>query len=385
MACASTKDDKEDEKTKIAEVPEFKQLFTPKTLWNKSVGSGVSSYYSRLKPAVGYNAIYSASRDGDVYAFELEKGKQIWHTDLSDINNDAGFFGSKKPALLSGGVLVGMKKVFIGNENGDIYALDAQTGKLIWQSKVKGEVIARPAIDSGILVVNTVSGVIKAFNATTGEDLWEVEQEVPPLSLRGTSTPVIASGGVLVGSASGNLNVYILETGQSGWTAQIGEASGSTELERVVDVDSSPIVFGDKIYVISSRGNLSAIDLRSGRVVWERQYSSYRNIVIDGNNIYITDVKGHVYSIGRINGLEHWSQLSLTNRGVTGPVVIGNYVVVGDFEGYLYWLDSETGELVAKHNVDSSGVFATPIVDHDIIYTQSRDGDLQAIKTPDTN
>ncbi len=380
FACSSTDD--EDEKNKIAELPDIEQQFTPKKVWGNSVGDGVSDYFSRLKPAVAYERVFAASRSGDVYAFAIDSGKELWHVDVAQLAQKAGFFESKKSARLAGGVLAGINKVFVGSEDGEMFALDAKTGELVWQSEVKGEIVAMPAIDNGILVVNTVSGVLKAFDATDGSEIWQVDLEVPPLSLRGTSPPVIAAGGVLVGTASGELSVYILESGQAGWSAEIGEATGSTELERVIDVDSAPIVFGDKIYVISSRGHLAAIDLRTGRLVWERQYSSYRSMTLDGNNIFITDVKGHIYSIDRLNGLEQWSQLSLTNRKVTGPVVVGDYVVVGDFEGYLHWLNSETGDMVAQYQLDSSGIYATPVVYKDIIYTQSRDGDLEAIKTP---
>ena len=379
MACSSTDD--EDEATKVAELPEITQQFKVDTLWSKNI-DGIDGYFSRLKSTVAYGALFSANRDGDVYAFNIDTGKEQWHTDISALKFKSGFFDSRKSAMLSGGVVAGMDKVFVGSENGELYALDAKTGDLLWQSEAKGEIIAAPAIDSGIVVVNTVSGLVKAFDAKDGKEVWSIEQEVPPLSLRGTSSPVIASGGVLVGGASGDMTVYMLTSGQEGWTTALGDATGSTELDRVIDIDSSPIVFGDKLYAISSRGSLAAIDLRSGRIVWKRQYSSYRSIALEGNNIYITDIKGHVYSIGRINGLEQWSQLLLTNRGVTGPVVVGKYIVVGDFEGYLHWIDKETGEMVARHQVDNSAIYATPIVDKGIIYAESRDGDIEAIKTP---
>ena len=99
-------------------------------------------------------------------------------------------------------------------------------------------------------------------------------------------------------------------------------------------------------------------------------------------DIFLTDIKGHVYGVDRQNGFEKWSQLSLTNRGVTGPAVVGNYIVVGDFEGYLHFIDQTTGNIVARHEVDSSGLNIAPTVHDDIIYAQSRNGDLQAIKIP---
>lgn len=379
-ACSSTDDEPEEQL--VAELTEINQQFEPKVLWSNDVGSGVDYYFSRIKPVVAYGKVFSASRDGEAMAFDQETGKQVWLTDVSDIKSKRGFFESKKSALLNGGPVAGINKVFLGTENGEIYALEADTGALAWQNKIKGEVITTPAIDAGILVVNSASGVLKAFNASNGEEQWKVEQDVPALTLRGLSAPVIASGGVLVGTANGGVTVYILEKGQQGWTAEVGESSGTTELERIVDVDSEPLVFGDKVYAISARGNLVALDLRSGRVLWKRQYSSYQELAISGNTIFLTDVKGHVYAVDRNNGLERWSQLALTNRRVTGPAVVGQYVIVGDFEGYLHWLNQETGEIVARYQVDSSGLYSAPTVENDIIYSQSRDGELNVIKTP---
>ena len=378
-ACSSTDDDIDPNEP--VELVEIQEKFEPKVVWDNSI-DGVGDYYSQIRPVIAYNKVFTASREGDAYAFDLETGKKVWHKDLSDLNNERSFFSARTSALLSGGPTAGINRVFLGSENGNVYALEADNGDLIWQGQVKGEVIAAPAFDQGTVVVNTSSGVMKSFNASNGEDGWQIEQDVPSLTLRGVSAPTTMAGGVLVGSADGLLTVYILENGQQGWSVEIGEASGSTELERVIDVDAAPVVYDDKVYIISARGHLVAVDLRSGRSLWKRQYSSFSSVAIDGNTLYLTDIKGHIYAVDRLNGLEKWSQIALTNRGVTGPAVVGDYVVVGDFEGYLHWIEQSTGDIVARHHVDGSGLHSAPVIANDLVIVQSRDGDLEAIKTP---
>ncbi len=370
-----------DESLRVADLPEVESEFKPKVEWRKSIGS-TGGKFSRIKPVIAYDKVYTASRIGDVATFDQATGKKLWSFDLTDIEDERGFFGNRESALLNGSPEVGANKVFYGSENGILFCLDAQTGEFLWQSSVKGEIIASPAYGENIVVVNTSAGLIKAFNADTGETLWQVEQDVPPLTLRGISTPIISNGGVIVGSSNGMLSVYLTENGQAGWAVEVGEASGSTELERVIDLDSKPVVVFDKIYAISARGNLVAVETRTGRILWQRKYSSYRQITVDSSTIYLTDVKGHVYAVDRLDGEEKWGQLSLTNRQVTGPAVIENHVVVGDFKGYLHWLDKESGELVAQYRLDGSSVYTTPTVKDGLIYAQSEDGDLKVISTP---
>ncbi len=378
-ACSS--DDDEDVENSVAELTEIVEQFKPQVVWDTSVGDGVEHYFSRLSPVVAYDHVYVADRQGYAMAFEQKTGKQVWKVDLSNLDNERGFFDDKKSARISGGAVAGYNKVFWGSENGDVFALDSKTGELKWHTTVPGEVISKPALEGNKVIINTVSGILIALDSNTGEMVWKVDQAVPALTLRGVSGVTTSAGGAFVGLATGEVSVYLLDSGQQGWTTEIGEASGSTELQRIVDVDVTPIVYGEKVYSISANGNLVATDLRTGRELWKRKYSSYRQLSVEANKIYATDIQGHVYAIDRNSGAELWSQLSLTNRGTTGPVVQNGYIVVGDFEGYLHWLDIDNGDIVARHHVDGSGLFVTPIVEDGVLYAYSRDGSFEAIQT----
>ncbi|TRX53971.1 outer membrane protein assembly factor BamB [Thalassomonas sp. M1454] len=380
VACSS---DDEDEAPVIAELTEIEELFEAEVVWDDSVGDGVGHYFSRLSPAIAYDKVFVSSRFGDAYAFDVNTGDELWNIDLSDIEDERGFFDDAISARIAGGAVTGYNKVIWGSENGDVFAIEEDSGKLAWRAKVSGEVISKPALDSNLVIVNTASGALVALDITSGEEVWKAEQSVPPLTLRGVSGVSASSGGAFVGLASGEVGVYILENGQQGWITEIGEPSGSTELERIVDVDVTPVIMGDKIYAISTNGNLAALDLRSGREVWKRKYSSYRQLTVAGNQIFATDTQGHVFAIDRNSGIEQWSQLAFTGRSTTGAASVGDYVVVGDFEGYLHWLSKADGSIVARHEVDSSGIYNTPLVHNGLLYVMSRDGDLEVIKTPE--
>ena len=357
--------------------------------WQKDIGNGVDHYFSRLQPAVNYGKVYAASRRGDIIAFDKVTGKKVWSKDFStagqtSIMRSMLFMGNPgASAKISGGLTVAYETVYFGTENGEVVALSEANGDLKWRVNVAGEVLAPPAVDAGIVVVNTSAGSLIGLNAETGEQVWINQTDVPPLSLRGVSAPNASNGGALVGTPGGKLQVNILESGLVAWEAPIASPTGATELERIVDVDSFPLVFGGNVYVVSYNGTLAAVELRSGRVVWTREYGSFRNLTIEGNSLFVVDTKSNVYAVDRRNGVGLWSNTTLRNRQLTAAVPTGDYVVAGDKYGFLHWFTQDEGKLVSRLEVGDNdtdeAIFTSPVADGDMIYVQTRDGQLAAI------
>ena len=382
----------DDEELEIKKLEPIQAQFSPTEVWEQSMGNGVSHYFSRLKPAVAYGMVFAANRQGKVAAFEQASGKKVWDKDFA-IYSEEGFFSglsrlwsSGVSAKLAGGMSVAYDTLYFGSENGDVYALVAKTGELKWHKTVKGEVLAAPAIDSGVLVVSTTSGLLVALDAQSGEQLWTYESEVPPLSLRGVSAATAAAGGAIVGTASGKLVVNILESGQTAWEQAISAPSGATELDRIVDIDSRPLVSGSQVFVISNDGTLASVELRSGRVMWQREYKSYRRLTQSTANLFLVDNDSNVYALDIRNGVELWSQSGLKRRQLTAAEPIGDYVVVGDKFGYLHWLNQSDGQIVSRLAVgdddEDEAIYSSPVVEGKMLYTQTRDGKLVAISIP---
>ncbi|MGR2768183.1 outer membrane protein assembly factor BamB [Photobacterium ganghwense] len=365
--CAS-----EEDNIQMAPLPEVESAFTPTQSWSSSVGDGISHFFSKLTPAQGYGKIFVADRVGLVKALDPETGDLIWEKDLeTDI-----------PARLAGGISLSYGKVFIGSENAEVIALDEETGELVWRHPVEGEVLSKPLVDEGLVVVNTSRGVLQALDAETGQSRWQLGSEVPTLTLRGDSSPVSISGGVFWGMANGRLAGALLNNGQMLWQQPIGSPKGATEIDRLIDVDATPVISGERLYAVGYNGNLVSIDLRTGQAAWKRNFSSATDFVVDGSQVYLINDQDHVVAVDARSGTPLWTNNTLEYRLLSAPTVINGYLVVGDSEGYLHWLDRYTGDFVAQQKTDGSGIAVPPLVLPDGYLVMTRDGRIYKMQMP---
>ncbi|MEJ2764282.1 outer membrane protein assembly factor BamB [Photobacterium sp. MCCC 1A19761] len=362
----------EEDTIQMAPLPKVESAFTPQSLWSQSVGEGVGHYFSVLKPAVGYGKVFAADRDGVVKALDPADGSVLWEQDLeADVT-----------AKLAGGISLSYGKLFIGSENGEVIALDEETGEIAWRTPVEGEVLAKPLVDEGLVVVNTGRGVLQALDADTGKPAWQLSSEVPNLTLRGDSAPVSISGGIFWGQANGRLAGALMNTGQMLWQQPIGSPKGGTEIDRLVDVDAAPVIAGDRLYAVGYNGNLVSIELRTGQAAWKRSYSSAKDFVIDGSQLYLVTEQDHVVAVDIRSGTELWQNPDLEYRLLSAPALINGYVVLGDSEGYLHWLDPMSGEFVAQQQTDGSGIAVPPVALEDGYLVITRDGRMNKMQMP---
>ncbi|OCG22723.1 outer membrane protein assembly factor BamB [Gilliamella sp. App2-1] len=362
----------EEEIVQISPSPTVNNKFPIQQVWKNST-AGNTHIYSLLGPINYDNVIYVASRSGQVKAIDLASGNTIWNVNLSKST-----LFSTKTALFSGGVSVDDKYVYVGSERAVVYALDRRDGNVVWEKVVKGEVLARPVPSEDKLIIHTANGILQGLNRDTGDYLWDVSFDVPALSLRGNSTPTIAHGAAIVGDDNGRVNAYFINDGQLIWQQRISQPSGSNEIAKLNDVDSTPVVEGNLVYSSGYNGSLVALDLSNGQTVWRKELGSIHNFAVDTNRLFVIDQNDKIQAIDKNGGGELWSQSNFIHRQLTDPVIYQNYIVFGDFEGYLYWLNAENGELAAKTQVSSSGLISKPLVVDNKLIVQVKNGDIYA-------
>ncbi|HDG1689144.1 TPA: outer membrane protein assembly factor BamB [Kluyvera georgiana] len=365
----------EEDVVKMSPLPTVENQFTPSTAWDVSVGSGIGDFYSNLHPAYADSVVYAADRKGTVKAVNADDGKEVWSVNLAEKD---GWF-SRKPALLSGGLTVSGGHVYVGSEKAQVYALDAGDGSIVWQTTAAGEVLSRPTASDGLVLVHTSNGQLQALDENSGVVKWTVNLDMPALSLRGESAPAVAYGAAIVGGDNGRVSAVLMQQGQLIWQQRISQATGTTEIDRLSDVDTTPVIVNGVVYALAYNGNLTALDLRSGQILWKRELGSVNDFIVDGNRIYIVDQNDRILALTTDGGVTLWTQSDLLHRLLTAPALYNGSLVVGDSEGYMHWVNPEDGRFEAQQKVDSSGFLTEPVIADGKLLIQAKDGTVYAI------
>ncbi len=352
-----------------AELSKLNDALRVERRWAADTGEGLKRGYLLLSPALQNDVLYVADPHGQVSAYGARDGKRLWRVELD------------QPVTAGTGFGEGL--VLLGTKNGDVIALARESGTQKWLSRVSSEVLAPPRIQSGIVLVQTVDGKLSGLDARDGRLIWTLERSVPALSLRGTGSPVaVASAGVvLAGFASGKLLAANLRDGRLLWEAPIAEPHGRNEIERMVDVDAPPLVVGKAAYAAAFQGKVVGINLETGQLMWSKELSTYSAMDHDQRHLYLVDEKGHLYALDLNTGAQAWRQEGLRGRAPSAPVATATHVVVGDYEGYVHWVDKDDGSLVARYKMGGEAIKAKPATDGDSVYVLDQDAELAVLQT----
>lgn len=346
------------------ELLKFEATLPVKKVWSAKVGKGSEFMRVSLSPAGDGKRIYAASNDGVVSAFNPDNGKRIWRIELD--------------LPLSAGPGVGENHVVVAGSDGDLICLSADDGREMWRIAIDAESLARPLIKDGSVVVQTIDGKLQVFSVFDGAEKWSIVQDTPRLTLRGTSSPVIAGSIVVAGFDNGRLVGTSLATGVTAWEAVLSPPSGRSDLDRLADVDGALAVVGQDVYAAGYQGRLASVASESGQILWARDISTHVGVGVDFSNVYSLDGEGEILALLRRDGSEVWRQDALLRREPTTPVPFDNAIVLGDFEGYVHFFSNVDGRPVARVRVGKRLLSGAPVAIGDKLYVQSESGSLEA-------
>lgn len=357
-------DDEEVDTTAPVKLQKITEKVRLKSRWSTSVGNGQGEGFYHINPLLVDGVVYAASADGVVKAVDADNGRERWEVEL------------EKP--LSGGISKYGDALYLGGADGLVLKLDANDGSLIWEVPVSGEVLAAPQSNGSLVVVQTYDGHLLGLADGDGASRWNYTTDVPVLTLRGTSTPIIIDDMAVAGFADGRVVAIDLAGGNIRWEVRVAIPEGRSEIEQIVDIDGTMARQGDDLFVASYHGRLAAIDVRSGRRTWQRNVNSFSGVSVGFGNVYVSDEDGTVSAYLRNGQGLRWQNIELGYRELSRPTPVSSYVAMVDFEGYLHLMSQVDGVIVGRTRTDSDGARADLIASGNRLYVFGNSGDLIA-------
>jgi outer membrane protein assembly factor BamB len=345
---------------KIAPLPDFPITASTQIVWQVNIGRSAPG----LAPAIMPDAIYAANSGGTIVRVDPSSGAVVWRIEA----------GRK----LSAGVGADSTLVAVGTDKGDVLAFDTN-GKSVWQAKVTSEVLGPPRIAEGTVVIWTGDGRIHGLAAADGKTKWVYQRTNPPLTIRNYAGGTISRGGLFAGTAGGKLLALDLATGSVGWEANVATPKGATELERIADVTSLPLVEERQVCAVAFQGRIACFELLRGDLAWTRDVSSLSGLAVDNRFLFVADDAGAVHALDKATGASAWKQDKLMPRKPAGAQIAGDLLLVVDPQGYIYLLDRSDGKLVGRAPTDETAPTMQPGRSGSNAVWQTQGGTLYAV------
>ena len=337
-ACSSNPKQEEAEPAELGPkaLTSFEEEVSLNRVWHKQIGKGLGKAFAGLRPTIQGDKVFAADAFGLLQAIDLESGDVLWEQDLQ--------------TELTAAVSVAKDLAFVASANGDVIALDINDGSQRWSSTLNSEVLSAPVVNDDVLALQTIDGKLHLLDLN-GKILWSYDSNLPALTLRGTSAPVFYNDTVIAAFANGKVVGLSVKDGAILWNERVGVPAGRSELERLVDVDGSLLIRDDQLYVSGYQGHIAAIDLRSGKMMWKREASSYHGPIYGLGNLYMVSDDDLVMAFDDRSGSDVWAMAELQGRKLSEPVFFNSYIAVSDFEGYIHLVKQLDGTLVGREQV----------------------------------
>ena len=349
-----------------AELVEFDPTLKVGKVWSADIGKGLDKAGRQIRPAYSSGVLYAADYKGLLMALDADSGRKRW-----EIKTELPF---------TGGPGVSDNLLLMGTENGEVFAFDASTGTQLWSATVTSEVLAAPSESDGVVVVRCIDGRVFGLDVDTGQRIWVYDHNVPLLTLRGNAPLLLRAGVVFVGYDGGQVVALKLEDGTLMWEQTLVTTEGRTELERLSDIDGQLVFIASDLLVSSYKSRLASLAADSGRLLWFKDISSATGVSVDRVNLTLSDKEGNVWLLDRRNGAETWKHDQLQRRGLTRPVFYGSFIVVGDAEGYLHWINVNDGRFAAREKIGGKGFSGPPLVVGNTLYVMTKKGNMTAFR-----
>jgi len=363
ISCSSNSKKNKLEPIKVAKIEQVGKF---KKLWSKKLEGGKKAAGFKLIPFVDSHDVYVADQGGKVLKINAETGKTIWSIEL-DVE-------------LSAGPGVGGNTLVVGTTEGQAIALDKENGTQIWEAKLSSEIISPPVLDNQLAIIRAQDGKVYALSTQNGKREWFFDTNIPNLTLRGNSIPIVKAGRVYIGFDNGKVAAIKQESGEVIWLQNVVDAKGKTELTRIVDIDGEMALIATDLYLSSAVGKTIAVATESGRVMWSKDVGSAAGVTASRSNLFVVDTNSNIHALNREDGTDEWQTKEYNYRQLTKPAYYLGDLIVGDYDGYIHVINGDDGTTLARSRMGKLGFYSEPVVSSSMLISYNKDGTLTAFE-----
>ncbi|MDC3079901.1 PQQ-binding-like beta-propeller repeat protein [Rhodospirillaceae bacterium] len=357
----------------------------PERVWQSKIGEGGSKNTALTAAPIVFNGmVMTLDTAGKVRAFALKTGELRWETILKADEN-AGVFG--------GGMGSGQNKIFISLGSGELIALNIQNGKELWRVSTRRALRSAPSYADGRIFVTTLDNMTLALSASTGVSLWSHNGMIANAALLGAASPAIKNNKVILAYSSGELYALQTNNGRIFWGDNLSAKRGSGGVARISHVRGNPVIDENMVFATSHSGRLLALELKTGRRLWQLPIASRVMPWVAGNYLYIVTTGRQLICLtkrdGRVKWITNLPEFSLkdslplkTEKIVveySEPVLAGDRLIIASSIGKIYSVSPYTGQILGETQVDGN-IFIEPIVADKTLLLLDKQGNLTAFR-----
>lgn len=332
-------------------------------------------------PVVADGVVITMDAEAEVRAWRAADGRALWEVDLTPENAD-------ELAQRGGGLALADGKIIATTGFGHVVALAFDSGQELWRTDRGVPLRAPPTMDGNRVVAVTVDNQVFALNVADGSPVWSFSGITEESTLVGAPAPAVSETAVVAGLSSGELVALRRETGSVLWSDSLTATRRADPISNMATIGGRTVIQGDVVYAIGHSGLMVAVDLRTGKRLWERELAGLQQPWIAGNMIYVVTIDAQVVALeaatGRIvwiRALQRYEDMDDREEPIAwvGPILVNGRLLVAGSHGAMLVLSPYDGRVFGWEDM-GDGVSLSPVSADGTLYVVTDDGRLMALR-----
>ncbi len=352
-----------------------------KPVWTADIGEGADDEMRIVgAPIVAGGRVFAMDAETTVSAFDAKAGELLWEVELTPEDEDDGH--------ISGGIAYEGGRIFVATGFAQVITLDAGDGSEIWRQTVAGPMRSAPTVRGGRVFVVTVDNKLHALDAVNGGSLWTHTGITEVASLLGGGSPAVGGGVVVVPYSSGELVALKVENGRLLWADSLASARRSAAVSTLSHIRGRPVIDRGRVFALSTGGLMVAIDLRTGRRIWDREIGGLESPWVVGNYLFVLSNDSELACLSRRDGRIYWVRALPRYEDEedkedpivwSGPILAGDRLILAGSHGAVLSVSPYTGKILGSEEMDD-GIPVSPVAADRTVYFLSDDAELLAYR-----